>query len=210
MIASKPSTEADLLSSFNPPASANYGTEPQHPRIRLDIAQKSVGVHSPFFGAKFNPTTQFQVIQVSANQSIGLSAKGDFIDFRFQAALDGADRLTQLPDDWDDAGGTAYAKEHVAKVTSFLSTIAKSVRSEKGVHLPVPRLNPGPGDSIDVHWKEPGKILLLNIPADNEKLSTFYGETSGEEKSEIRGFLDLRYLNSWIAEWLLPSMPCTK
>ena len=178
--------------------------------MRLDIAQKTVGDHLAFFGAKPHAATLFRIIHPNANQSTGSSAKVDSIDLRLQAALDGAKRLMQLPDDWDDAGGTAYAKEHVAKVTSFLSTIARSVLSEKSVHLPVPRINPGPGDSIDVHWKESGKSLLLNIPADPEKLSTFYGETSGGEKAEIRGILDLRYLNSWIAEWLLPSMPCTK
>jgi hypothetical protein len=176
----------------------------------LDIAQPTDVVRIPYFGPKSNPATQFRIVRPCANQSIGSSAKVDSADPRLQAALDGAERLTQLADDWDDAGGTAYTKEHVAKVTDFLSLVAKSVFSEKRAHIPVPRINPGPGDSIDVHWKEPGKILLLNIPADPEKLSTFYGETCGGEKAEIRGFLDLRYLNSWIAEWLLPSMPCTK
>lgn len=136
-----------------------------------------------------------------AQKTQPLSA-GIELSYHFRVALDKAESLTQLANNWDDQGGTAYATEHVAKVTGFLSEIAKSVFIEKGVHLPVPRINPGPQDSIDVQWKEPGKTLLLNIPADPEKLCTFFGATSGGEKAEIRGVLDMRHLNSWIAEWL--------
>lgn len=125
-----------------------------------------------------------------------------------QAVLDDASRLTELPDDWDDEGGKACSKEHVERVTGFLSAIARSLLQRSRAHLPIPSINPGPGESIDVHWKVSGKELLLNIPSEPEKLGTFFGDTTGGEKSEIRGVLDLRYKNEWISQWLLPSMPC--
>ncbi len=202
-----PSKKSVLLNQFK--RSSNYGTEPQNPYRRVNVPQTTSHVGNSL-ELKAIAAVAGQFLQFAHTQRNLSGATTKPFHPRLQAALDGAYRLTELQDDWDDAGGTAYSKQHVDKVVNFLTNIAKSVPSDKGSYFPVPRINPGPGDSIDVQWKESGKNLLLNIPADSEQLSTFYGETSGGEKAEIRGILDIRYLNSWIADWLLPSMPCTK
>ncbi len=116
--------------------------------------------------------------------------------------LDAAKKLTQLPDDWDDNGGTAYSEAHVARVASFVTSIIECIPLYGRRLALLPQISPGPGTSIDVFWQLPKRELLLNFPSDVSGFVTYSGEALGGERAEIRGSLDANYSNEWLAIWL--------
>jgi|SRR5690242_3247331 len=65
------------------------------------------------------------------------------------------------------------------------------------------RVLPGPDGSVDVHWKNPARELLINIPADLNEPASFYGDDYG--KFSIKGKMDTSSLHPSVLMWLLIS-----
>lgn len=117
-----------------------------------------------------------------------------------EAEIKRAKLLLELRDDWDGEGSPGYLEATIDRAIAFLNTHTERLSDMYGIQPPIPSIGPGPEGSIDIHWKQPTWELLVNIPADADKMAAFYGDNYGTQK--IKGSLDPEYFNLGIAEWL--------
>ena len=103
-----------------------------------------------------------------------------------------------IPDDEDSIG---YSKETLEHAVEFLTAHLLTIWLTYGIKVPVPRIGPGPGGSVDLHWKQSSWELLVNISPDPNAPASFYGDDYGNQR--IRGSLDTRGFNLGIATWLM-------
>lgn len=122
-------------------------------------------------------------------------------DRELQEEIGRARKILELGDDWDGEGSPAYTEDTLDRAAAFLTTHSEQFRRLYSLHLPVPKISPGPDGSIDIHWKRQSWELLVNIPADAKEMAVFYGDDYGSQK--IRGTLDPRTFNLGIASWLM-------
>ncbi len=109
--------------------------------------------------------------------------------------------ILDLSDDWDEQGSPGYEQATWQRACDFLVQQAKFARGTIRCNLPAPRILPGPDGSIDVHWKMRRFELLVNIPKDQSKPATFYGDDFGN--SAIRGILNPAEAIPGLVAWLL-------
>ena len=74
--------------------------------------------------------------------------------------------------------------------------------AEDGVGVAVPDISPGPNGSIDLHWRRPGRELLLNVPAAPDEPAHYYGD-DGDGAEAVEGALDPADASVWLMRWLM-------
>jgi hypothetical protein len=122
-------------------------------------------------------------------------------DEKLKAKIDQARKaILGLADDWDGEGSQSYSCATFDRAVTFLTAHSDYLR-QFGLDLPIPSIGPGPGGSIDLHWKRASWELLVNIPADVDKMASFYGDNYGVQK--IKGNLDPKTYNTGLAAWLM-------
>jgi hypothetical protein len=94
-------------------------------------------------------------------------------------AIDSSRQILELKDDWDEHGGEPYLEETWARAKNFLLQQAKLARENLRREMAPPAILPGPGGSIDLHWKTNRFELLVNIPREATQPATFYGDDYG-------------------------------
>ena len=117
-----------------------------------------------------------------------------------KVGIEQARRILELSDNWDGEGSPGYSEDTFNRATTFLTTHARWLWESHCVRLPVPMIGPGPDGTVDLHWKEPSRELLVNIPADANEMATFYGDNYGTQK--ISGSVDPNNFNFGIIAWL--------
>ena len=95
-------------------------------------------------------------------------------------------RLLEMEDGWDGEGSPSYSEDTVDRAIEFVVAQARRV-SDFGLSIPTPHIGPGPDGSIDLHWKQSSRELLVNIPADVHKVATFYGDDYKSQKIKGSG-----------------------
>jgi len=110
--------------------------------------------------------------------------------------------ILECRDDSDDRF-VPYSEETLDRAIKFLTGYFKLASGVLGASAPLPKLLPGPSGSIDVHWKNDRKELLVNIPADKNAPALFYGDDY--DKLFIKGSMDTVCLRPSILLWLLTS-----
>ncbi len=133
-------------------------------------------------------------------QSWGELVAGNLNKKLLDAEIEQAKLLLGLGDDWDGEGSPGYSEATLDRAIAFLNAHTERLWDMYGIQPPIPSIGPGPEGSIDIHWKQPTWELLVNIPADPDKMAAFYGDNYGTQK--IKGSLDPEYFNLGIAEWL--------
>ncbi len=118
-----------------------------------------------------------------------------------EKAITSSRGILDLNEDWDDQGSAAYKQATWQRACDFLERQTRLARETFRSNLPAPRILPGPDGSIDVHWKTPRLELLVNIPEDQNKLATFYGDDFGN--LAIRGNLNPAEAKTALVAWLL-------
>ncbi len=118
-----------------------------------------------------------------------------------KAEIEQARKISELKDDWDDEGSPIFSRDTLDRAIAFLTMHSEHIRRCYELHLPVPKIGPGPGGSIDLHWKRPDWELLVNIPANANEMAVFYGDNYGVQK--IKGSVDPRIFNLGLATWLM-------
>jgi hypothetical protein len=114
-------------------------------------------------------------------------------------AIRNSKSLLDLPADWDDQGSPPVSPIAWKRATALLRRHAvASVRI--GIPLDVPRIDPGPDGSIDLHWIAPTFELLINVPGQERCGAGFYGDDRRSVK--IKGSLDPDVLNHWLVQWI--------
>jgi hypothetical protein len=106
--------------------------------------------------------------------------------------------MLQRPEEEED--GPGFSSDTLLRARNFLLTQSKQSRQICGYFPPAPRIGPGPNGSVDLYWKERDWELLINIPADSEKLATFYGDDYGSQR--IKGSFDPDSFHYGIIPWL--------
>jgi hypothetical protein len=102
-------------------------------------------------------------------------------------AIVSSQRILNLKDNWDDEGSKAYNESTWRRATEFVREHTLWVWEHHEVVVDAPRITPGPEGSIDIHWEDANRELLVNIPADPTGRVTFYGDDKGETR--IKGVL---------------------
>ncbi len=117
-----------------------------------------------------------------------------------EAEIEQAQALVSDPCNEDEEVGS-YSSETFQRAVDFLKTHIEWVWRKRGTNAPLPTIGPGPNGSVDLYWKERYWKLLVNIPADNNALATFYGDNYGTQTT--KGSLDPRELSLAIVAWLM-------
>src|SRR5262245_45212970 len=84
--------------------------------------------------------------------------------------------MLELTDDWDGEGSPGYQQSTWLRAVAFIVDNALAYLEEHGVPVPAPKVRKGPAGSIDLHWREPERELLVNIPAHAATAADYYGD----------------------------------
>lgn len=127
-------------------------------------------------------------------------------DSDIDAAIQEAQTILELQDDWDGEGSPGYAESTLRRAIDFLLLNTSRAWECCGIRTQAPVIGPGPDGSIDIHWKTSTRKLLVNIPADSNKAATFYGDDrtsrDGATSNVIEGCLDTAIDHLWLLMWL--------
>ncbi len=116
-------------------------------------------------------------------------------------AIERSHCIRDLLDDWDDEGAPAISKATWDRAIGWLSDNALSLWTEHRVVVDAPMMSAGPDGSVDVHWKDDRRQLLVNVPADATQPMEFFGDDRGH--TVVKGVLDESVSNRWLFEWLM-------
>jgi len=108
--------------------------------------------------------------------------------------IEGASRWMLEPD-WDGEGSPGASKNAWRRAVRFAKNIGERSKSK----LPLPRLGPGPEESVDAHWKDRDMDLLVNFPAKGK--ASFYGD-QGPGSQGFSGALDPEDKIDVVLGWL--------
>jgi hypothetical protein len=103
----------------------------------------------------------------------------------------------------EDADVPVFSAQALDRAIAFLRAQSAQFRKMLGTLPPVPNIDPGPDGSVDLHWRREGWELLVNIPPDENRLASFYGDDYGAQK--IKGSFDPQNANNGILMWLTNS-----
>lgn len=107
--------------------------------------------------------------------------------------------IEQLEIDWNDEGAQGYS--HLTwQRTAYFAAIQANAARDAGVSIGVPIIAPADHGSIDIHWQNNGRDLLINVPADPQKPATYYGASQAGETTS--GLLDPRAARGDLLLWL--------
>src|SRR4051794_31991361 len=104
---------------------------------------------------------QLEISEVKAWEKQPTTTKPPFA--RLDAEITLANRLLELGEDWDGERSPGYLKTTLDRATDFLKTQAQLLWKTHSLELPTPHINAGPSGSIDLHWKNSDRELLVNI-----------------------------------------------
>src|SRR3972149_2556172 len=68
------------------------------------------------------------------------------------AEIESSKSILSLPDNWDGEGRPRYSQDKLDRAIAFVRTHTGLLVETFGKEPPVPRINPGPEGSIDIHW----------------------------------------------------------
>ena len=100
-------------------------------------------------------------------------------DIALETAIEESKKLLELQPDWDEAGAPAIERTTWERATELLRSVSEMARQIGGTIIQAPRILPGPGGSIDLHWRTTRHELLVNVPADSNRACDFYGDNYG-------------------------------
>ncbi len=119
-----------------------------------------------------------------------------------EAAIENAQSILELGDNWDGDGAVGYSKATLDRATSFLRDLAETARSVSRSALPRPLISPAERGSIDLFWNFGRKTLLINFPLDANVPPTYFGEIeTGDTIGGVLGSDDSR--RPELASWLI-------
>jgi len=117
-----------------------------------------------------------------------------------EAAIQRSRGMLDLPDNWDDDGGSRIDAATWERVTSFLRDNTLHLWSEEHVYAGAPLIFPVGDGSIDIHWRDERRQLLINVPAAGDEPIEFYGDDRG--RTVVKGIVDPSVSTRWLFAWL--------
>lgn len=99
-----------------------------------------------------------------------------------RAAIEKSRDMLSLKNDWDDTGAVPISQIAFNDMRSFLEQAWEGAEFLKeDFDLDIPKINPSGDGSIDLHWKNSDRELLVNIPSDG-CFASYYGDDYGDIK----------------------------
>ena len=89
-------------------------------------------------------------------------------------------RSKLLLDLQDEEGNPIVTPASLDRAFEFLKDLFKQAVEEFSVEINIPEILPGPNQSVDILWDFPDYELLINIPANETRPPTYYGDNRGE------------------------------
>jgi hypothetical protein len=109
-------------------------------------------------------------------------------------------RILELHDDWDHEGGQGYVeatwRRSMALLFAFLS-----LGEDESQPIELPDISPADHGSIDLHWKNSRRELLINVPALGEEPVTYYGENANHDS--LAGAISSDQMRLILVRWLV-------
>lgn len=104
-------------------------------------------------------------------------------------------RLGALEDNWDDEGAQKVDEQIIKEAIDFIRCLDGLFQNK----IPIPRINPVPDGSIDIHWKLDLCECLLNIVIqDKEPMADFYWDDYNGQ--HIKGKVKLSLVEKQMTE----------
>ncbi len=123
---------------------------------------------------------------------------------RMDALIINANKMLNLPINWDDDGALPIEKEIFESATSFVKQYLLEIYFAHGIEIQLPEINPCPDGSIDLDWATPNAQLLINIrkdKADNEYVAYYYGDRYND-KTQFKGSFPISEFSESLAIWM--------
>jgi len=137
------------------------------------------------------------------DQEIALETPSSSIESsELMAAIQRSRDILELPDNWDDEGASRISEATWERATRFLLDNALKLWDIQSSRVDAPTISPVSDGSIDIHWKNDRRQLLINVPANKEKLVEFYGDDRGATvvKGTVRPSESILWLFMWLAK----------
>jgi hypothetical protein len=97
--------------------------------------------------------------------------------------LSAAKFILGIENELDDPNFLPYSNETLERASSFVLRLAIHAHACGFSGLGVPEVLPSSKGSIDLLWNSPTRKLLMNFPADDKNLVSFYGKKGSSELS---------------------------
>lgn len=104
-----------------------------------------------------------------------------------------------IENDWDGEGSSGYSDAVVERAV-LQATEMMQAGMWQGINIDVPDFGPGPEGSVDLHWVTGNYEVLVNVPADQLALPTFYCDDHHD--SRLKGTLHPVKGAAFLAAWL--------
>lgn len=117
-----------------------------------------------------------------------------------ESAIQAARAMLDWGDDWDGEGSPGYSEETWQRAGDFLMRSTRELWHRHQGVVPMPEIEPGPNGSLDFHWQMEDREMLLNLPAEQDALLDFYGDSSAGEV--IKGRAHASTVGPWLLAWL--------
>jgi hypothetical protein len=151
----------------------------------------------------FEPKLQF--LEVSLTDDDFDSNPTPQTSVEFSSVVDAVERsrtIMNLQENWDGEGAQGYSVRTWQRATGFLLKQAAYARDHR-YSVGVPRVAPADHGSIDIHWMNEEKELLVNVPSDSAELGTYYGQN--QTGDTISGVLNTNASRPDLVVWLMQS-----
>lgn len=94
----------------------------------------------------------------------------------------------------------AESARRLGRAASFLRDNALHLGGEGPVPAGAPVISPVGDGSIDIHWRDERRQLLINVPAAGDEPIEFYGDDRG--RTVVKGIVDPSVSTRWLFAWL--------
>lgn len=92
--------------------------------------------------------------------------------------------ICDFPDDWDDEGAPVISEATWDRAVGWLSDHSLDLWTDHHIVADAPIMSAGPDGSVDVHWKDDRRQLLVTVPADAHSPSSFSVTTAATPLSK--------------------------
>ncbi len=117
-----------------------------------------------------------------------------------EAAIERSRSMLGLPDNWDDDGGGRIEPATWDRAASFLRDNAERLLLSSHAVIGTPVISPVGDGSVDIHWRDTRRQLLINVPAEAEEPIEFFGDDRG--RTVVKGTIDPSVSTLWLLMWL--------
>ena len=116
-------------------------------------------------------------------------------------AIEASKNILALADDWDEDDASGCNELIYDRAVNLLIKYSQNVLKYHSTVINAPEINIGKDGSIDLEWRNEGRILLINILNKEDFEAHYYGSDFKTE-TIIKGFLKGYVINRNLSFWM--------